>query len=112
MTRARIDQPLDRRPQPTLKVAPPAHVRIQGGLTESNVDYTDVRVKGTLDVAGPVTMGDTLSVIGGVKINGNVSIDGSLSAGSWPNLPIDFGYDLDFGTVSSPSSYNLNLGTF
>ncbi len=88
MSRARIDQPLDRQPQPTLKVAPPAHVRIQGGLTEANVDYTDVRAKGSLEVAGTLSVGGAtkfgdVTIAGTLGVDGNVTFDKNLDSNGY-----------------------------
>lgn len=57
---------------------PPATVRPNGGTSGFNSDFTDVRAKGTLQVGGPATFADTISVVGSAKFNGNVSIDGNL----------------------------------
>lgn len=45
-------------------------------------------------------------------MTGNIEADGFVSATQYYGLPIDFGNEFDFGTIASPSSYDLDLGTF
>jgi len=94
VSRARVDQPIVRRPQPQRREVPRANVRPQGGLLDSNFDYNDVRVSDVLEVKGQVSVTDTLSVVGAVK-TGSVDVTGTISA-----------------TGNITATGNLNLGTF
>ena len=99
MSRARIDQPLTRQPQPQKRVVPVAHVRPQGGLTNSTFDYNEVRAEGSLSVKGPITTDDTLSVAGSSKL-GPVDVTGTIAATG--NITTD--QNAYLGTFGSPPS--------
>ena len=83
MSRARIDQPLARQPQPQKRVVPVAHVRPQGGLADAGTDLKDVRaagdviVTGALSVAGLTKM-DSVTMAGTLGVDGNVLFDKDL----------------------------------
>lgn len=84
MSRARIDQPLTRQPQPQKRVVPVAHVRPQGGLADASTDLKDVRatgdtsVAGTLSVAGQSKLGDAVTMASTLGVDGDVLFDKDL----------------------------------
>lgn len=88
MSRARVDQPIVRRPQPQRREVPRANVRPQGGLLDNNYDYNDIRVTDALEVSGSVSTG-SVAVAGTISATGNITTTGNLNLGTFTIPPPD-----------------------
>lgn len=88
MSRARVDQPIVRRPQPQRREVPRANVRPQGGLLDNNYDYNDIRVTDALEVSGSVSTG-SVAVAGTISATGNITTTGNLNLGTFTTPPPD-----------------------
>jgi hypothetical protein len=88
VSRARVDQPIARRPQPQRREVPRANVRPQGGLLDNNYDYNDIRVTDALEVSGSVSTG-SVAVAGTISATGNITTTGNLNLGTFTIPPPD-----------------------
>lgn len=110
--RIRVDQSVVRKPQTSRRIVASPQTRPVGGRTEGDHTFSRLKALRGLDIAGSASFEDSITITGGIKMTGSIEADGFVSATQYYGLPIDLGYEFDFGTISSPSSFDLDLGTY